>query len=208
MTETASAEAQAPAESNGPPPGDAAPVPTRDRILFATAELFRRQGYNGTGLKQVVAEADAPFGSLYHHFPGGKADMGAQVLDRLEAILEAALFEPLRSDRSPVAKLGAMLDAIASFYEDGRLACLLERLAASVDRRSFRRPLARAFEKWIGAVEELASAAGLPPALARARAEDLVVRVEGALVVAAGSGDTKVFTRTLAALRSSLLART
>ena len=47
-------------------------VPTRDRILFVTAELFRRQGYNGTGLKQVVAEAEAPFGSLYHHFPGGK----------------------------------------------------------------------------------------------------------------------------------------
>ena len=46
--------------------------PTRDRILYATAELFRRQGYAGTGLKQVVAEAQAPFGSLYHHFPGGK----------------------------------------------------------------------------------------------------------------------------------------
>jgi AcrR family transcriptional regulator len=129
------------------------------------------------------------------------------VLDRLEVILEAALFEPLRSDRSPAAKLGAMLDALASFYDDGRQACLLERLAASVDHKSFRRPLARAFERWIDAVEALAREAGLPPALARARAEDLVVRVEGALIVAAGSGDTKVFTRTLAALRSSLLAR-
>ena len=39
-------------------------TPTRERILYATAELFRRQGYSGTGLKQVVAEAQAPFGSL------------------------------------------------------------------------------------------------------------------------------------------------
>ena len=38
---------------------------TRDRIVYATAELFRRQGYTGTGLKQIVAEADAPFGSLF-----------------------------------------------------------------------------------------------------------------------------------------------
>ena len=38
---------------------DAVVTPTRERILYATAELFRRQGYSGTGLKQVVAEAQA-----------------------------------------------------------------------------------------------------------------------------------------------------
>src|SRR5262249_50625161 len=118
-----------------------------------------------------------------------------------------ALSEPLRSGRSPASKLAAMLDAVSSFYEDGRLACLLERLAASVDRKSFRRPLARAFEKWIDAVEALARESGLPPALARSRAEDLAGRLEGALVVAAGTGDTKVFTRTIAALRASVLLR-
>ena len=32
-----------------------------------------RYGYTGTGLKQIVAAANAPFGSLYHHFPGGQA---------------------------------------------------------------------------------------------------------------------------------------
>src|SRR5262249_35767872 len=141
------------------------------------------------------------------YFPDGKVDMAGQVLDRLESILEAALFEPLRSGRSPASKLAAMLDAVSSFYEDGRLACLLERLAASVDPQSLRPPPARACEKWIDAVEALARESGLPPALARSRAEDLVVRVEGALVVAAGTGDTKVFTRTIAALRASVLLR-
>src|SRR6185312_16348333 len=78
MTETAS-------------PAAAAKVPTRDRILFATAELFRRQGYNGTGLKQVVAEADAPFGSLYHHFPGGKAELGDEVIRKAGAFFQAMM---------------------------------------------------------------------------------------------------------------------
>ena len=48
---------------------------TKERIVNASAELFRRQGYTGTGLKQVVAEADAPFGSLYHFFHGGKEQL-------------------------------------------------------------------------------------------------------------------------------------
>src|SRR5436190_20967142 len=76
----------------------AMPAETKDRIVGAGAELFRRQGYNGTGLKQIVAEANAPFGSLYHFFPGGKAELGGQVIHEsglmyrrlIEAILDAA----------------------------------------------------------------------------------------------------------------------
>ena len=37
---------------------------TKERILGVTAELFRQYGYTGTGLKQIVANANAPFGSL------------------------------------------------------------------------------------------------------------------------------------------------
>src|SRR6266513_2662154 len=55
---------------------------TKERILDVTAELFRRYGYTGTGLKQVVANANAPFGSLYHFFPGGKQQLGEEVIRR------------------------------------------------------------------------------------------------------------------------------
>src|SRR3972149_8976232 len=53
---------------------------TRERILGVSAEIFRRQGYEGTGLKQIVAAAKVPFGSLYHFFPGGKEQLGAEAI--------------------------------------------------------------------------------------------------------------------------------
>jgi hypothetical protein len=99
-----------------------------------------------------------------------------------------------------------MLDSIDAFYEGGRKACLLERLVASVDRTRFRRPLRRAFTVWMDAVEALCLEAGLPKTVARARAEDFVVRIEGALVVCAGTDDHSVFTRTIKDLRASVLA--
>jgi hypothetical protein len=40
----------APRPATDVPTRDRARVPTRDRILYASAELFRRQGYAGTGL--------------------------------------------------------------------------------------------------------------------------------------------------------------
>ena len=62
------------------------PAETKDRIVGAGAELFRRQGYTGTGVKQIVAEANAPFGSLYHFFPGGKEELGAATIRHSGAI--------------------------------------------------------------------------------------------------------------------------
>jgi AcrR family transcriptional regulator len=53
---------------------------TRQRIVETTAELFRRQGYNATGIKRIVTDAKAPFGSIYHFFPGGKEQLGAEVI--------------------------------------------------------------------------------------------------------------------------------
>lgn len=55
------------------------------------------------------------------------------------------------------------------------------------------------------AVETLCLEAGLSSTVARARAEDFVVRVEGALIVAAGTDDYGVFARTIKDLRSSVL---
>src|SRR3954468_23053760 len=55
-------------------------TPTRQRIVEAGAELLRVKGYTGTGVKEIVVLAQAPFGSLYHHFPGGKEQLGEAVI--------------------------------------------------------------------------------------------------------------------------------
>src|SRR5436190_23352155 len=45
-------------------------------MVRSAVQLFRRHGYNGTGLREVLADSAAPRGSVYHHFEGGKAQRG------------------------------------------------------------------------------------------------------------------------------------
>ena len=183
-----------------------APLLTKPDMLGRLMDLFRAKGFDGASLSDISKWTGLGKSSLYHHFPKGKEDMALQVLAHLEQQLERALFEPMRSTAAPRKKLDRMLDAIDTFYEGGKKACLLERLCASVDATRFRRPLGRAFSRWIDAVEALGVESGLPRAVARGRAEDLVVRIEGALVVCAGTGDTTVFARAIRDLRASVLA--
>ena len=52
---------------------------TRDRMVLAAAGLFRDQGYDGTGFRDVVKAAGTSQGVIYHHFPGGKSELGVAV---------------------------------------------------------------------------------------------------------------------------------
>jgi AcrR family transcriptional regulator len=179
---------------------------SKSDMLDRLMDLFREKGFDGASVSDISEATGLGKSSLYHHFPNGKHEMALQVLARLQDQLERALFEPTRSTGSPQQKLDRMLDAIDAFYEGGTKACLIERLSASVDGTRFRRPLTRVLAAWIDAVEGLGIEAGLPRATARVRGEDLVVRIEGALVLCASSGNTAAFTRTIRDLRESVLA--
>ncbi|OLT36928.1 hypothetical protein BJF79_30330 [Actinomadura sp. CNU-125] len=82
---------------------------TRERVLRTAAELFQRQGYHGTGLNQVLAESNAPKGSLYFHFPDGKEQLAAESVtlsgqEVSEALAAAVLAAP--DGRAGVVALG------------------------------------------------------------------------------------------------------
>jgi TetR/AcrR family transcriptional repressor of lmrAB and yxaGH operons len=53
----------------------------RRPIINAAVTLFRRQGYGGTGLNDIVDESGAPKGSLYHYFPDGKSSIAVAAVE-------------------------------------------------------------------------------------------------------------------------------
>ncbi|WP_433733724.1 TetR/AcrR family transcriptional regulator [Nocardia sp. CA-129566] len=53
---------------------------SRRRIEVAAAGLLARHGYHGFGLKSLSAAAGLPYGSIYHHFPGGKEEIAVAAI--------------------------------------------------------------------------------------------------------------------------------
>ncbi|MCC8980937.1 TetR/AcrR family transcriptional regulator [Bradyrhizobium acaciae] len=54
---------------------------SRDLILHSAAQLFRRQGFSATTLRQIAARAKIKAGSIYYHFDS-KEEILDEVLDR------------------------------------------------------------------------------------------------------------------------------
>src|ERR1700722_19859684 len=128
---------------------------TRDRIVDASAELFRLQGYSATGVKQIVAAAQAPFGSIYHHFPGGKEQLGAEAIRASGALYE--LLIPAVVDPAPdlVSAVRAFFAGAAEHLRetDYAAACPIATIALEVSSTSepMRQACADVFESWIDA---------------------------------------------------------
>jgi TetR/AcrR family transcriptional repressor of lmrAB and yxaGH operons len=89
----------------------------RDAILATAIRLFRRQGYAATGLNEIVADSGAPKGSLYHYFPGGKAEIG-QIAVEQAAVRVAKTLRAL-FDRAPDAGDQLAVWMKASRWQDG-----------------------------------------------------------------------------------------
>ncbi|MGW5684913.1 TetR/AcrR family transcriptional regulator [Nonomuraea sp. NPDC003754] len=168
---------------------------TKERILDASAELFRRNGYTGTGLKQIVAAAGAPFGSIYHFFPGGKEQLGEEVI-RSSGMMYVQLFDALIAPApDPVSGIEAFFAAAAeTLVETGYAdACPIATVALEVagTNEALRGATADVFTAWIAAGTEGFARFGLAPEAARRLTICLVTSLEGAFVLCRSLRDTE-----------------
>src|SRR5580700_6064352 len=87
--------------------------PPRERMVRSAAQLIRRKGVSGTGMREIVTDANAPRGSLQHYFPGGKEELVSDALlwmgDVSARRIQRCLSE--LESRTPSALLASIVDA-------------------------------------------------------------------------------------------------
>ena len=91
---------------------------TRDRIIVATNELFRRHGYNGTSLSQISDAANAPIGSIYHFFPGGKEALAVAVVETTGAVYRDLFISIVTEADDPAAAYVDFFAGAAALLEE------------------------------------------------------------------------------------------
>jgi AcrR family transcriptional regulator len=168
---------------------------TKERILQTTERLFRRQGFNGTGLKQIVAEANAPFGSLYHFFPGGKEQLGAEAIRSSGLMYQNLVTGVFELAPDAVQGVRDCFNAAAAVLRetDYADACPIETVALEVasTNETLREACADVFDGWIVEGTRRFVAAGIDADEARDLAVLLISALEGAFVLARGMKDAR-----------------
>ncbi|MEZ5205382.1 MAG: TetR/AcrR family transcriptional regulator [Acidimicrobiales bacterium] len=160
---------------------------TRQRMIRSTARLIRRQGYYGTGLNDIVAEADAPKGSLYFHFPGGKVQLAAEALDLFGTNVERMLADGIVELGSASAAVAAYLDRVADGFDARGTGngCAIAVVAAEAapSEPALAEATSRALRLWTDGLTRQLVNEGHPELQAHALATTAIAAIEGAILL-------------------------
>lgn len=161
---------------------------TQDRIVIAAARLIQRQGYVGTGIKQIAKEADATLGSVYHFFPGGKEAVAVAAIAHGREEFADLLRAALDGEDDPAEAVDACARLLArelraSGWTDGCpvTAAALETLGTD---SPIQQACADALRTWQNLVADKLLGCGLPSPEARDLAATVINTLEGAEVTA------------------------
>jgi TetR/AcrR family transcriptional repressor of lmrAB and yxaGH operons len=178
---------------------------SKQRLVSAAVALFSQQGYEATGVKEIAQRGQAPMGSFYFHFPGGKQALGVAALERGAEDFGRLLGSLLESSDSLGDALAGCATALADLLEasswlDG---CPVATTALESVGRSpvLLTAAARAFEQWQEVLRRRMERAGLDPAASAELASTTLSLLEGAEMLARVQRSTLPLQHAASALR-------
>ncbi len=168
-------------------------------------KTFRAKGYEGAALSDLSAATGLAKASFYHRFPGGKPELGRATLAEAGKRFADTVLRPLQSKVPADKRWSAMLDGVALFYADGANACLMNSMTIGDGAALFGKDIRLTLNAWEKLISAVFEESGTAAIVARQQAEDVIIRIEGALVVARMKDKPEVLAMTLEALRQWLM---
>lgn len=184
------------------------PPTTRDKLIGAMIHTLQHRGLHGAGLSEILAQAGAPKGVLYHHFPGGKNALAVAAIEATVSYTCAMLDKLMQSEADPASALRAWIERAqrgltSSGFERGcpLAAVALESTAADTE---IRQALAAGFDAIRSRISQALQAAGHEAARAQGIAALIVAAYEGGLLQARVANDSTPMVQATAALLTLL----
>jgi TetR/AcrR family transcriptional repressor of lmrAB and yxaGH operons len=167
--------------------GDVSDATTRERMISTAMTLFRREGYQATSWRRLVEEAGTPWGSAYHHFPGGKEQLAVAAIELGTAVVTKTV-------RRAFERNETIEDAVSWWYrkagealaaDDYRGGCPLATITLEMAHASpaITKACEDAFAAWHALLVDLLGGHGADGDKAEDLATAIVTNLEGALLV-------------------------
>jgi TetR/AcrR family transcriptional repressor of lmrAB and yxaGH operons len=155
----------------------------RSNMVEGAVKLLATQGVEGTSFKEVLAVADAPRGSVYHHFPGGKSELLHAALDRASEEARGAL--EMSRGQSAADVLEHFLALWRALLDGSHVSagCAVLSVTVAGADGDILDHVGTIFRGWTDQLAELFVAGGMPEDTAHRMATVAIAATEGAVVL-------------------------
>lgn len=180
---------------------------SREKAITQLIPVFQQYGYEGATLSRLSQATGLGRSSLYHHFPKGKEEMASAVLEYIGQCFETTILSALRTQNEPLQRLRVMCQNLDEFYHHGQKSCLLNVITFGEGNDLFHTQIQQMLNCWIDELTTVLVEAGIKPEIAKDRALEAVILIQGALVLARGLDNTAPFEDVIASIPERLLEK-
>lgn len=173
-------------------------------IVEGLINVFKHKGYDGASLSDLAAATGIAKASLYHRYPGGKPELGRTALAEAGRNFALLILKPLQTSKPAAERLAAMLDGVGAFYGAESPACLMNTLTLGDALPLFGKDIRNTHNAWQKLIARALEELGRTEAQATDEADDMIARIQGALVLTRLSDRTNSLSAMLERIRASL----
>ncbi|WP_462413437.1 TetR/AcrR family transcriptional regulator [Neobacillus sp. Marseille-QA0830] len=157
---------------------------SKEKILNAASALFRKQGYHATSLSQITELSDAPRGSVYYYFPGGKEELAKEAIQQTGIRIKHQIHESLSLFEDTALGVNHWIKRIAEKLEQKGESVTVSLVAMSSEvwssSETLRQTCQEVYGEWEQLYVEKLVCSGYPPEEARRLATAIQSWIEGA----------------------------
>ncbi len=163
---------------------------SRAKMVRSAASLFSARGMTATSFSDVVADSGAPRGSIYHHFPEGKAQLTEEAIRWVAERVAAH-----QSGYSGTTAAGVLERFIGMWRNvvtasQGKSGCALAGVVVDTGNEEQLLAIARAgFRSWIDILTGQLTTTGIAADRAQGIAMASLAGMEGALILCRAEGN-------------------
>jgi AcrR family transcriptional regulator len=172
-------------------------------MIQSALVLMGENGVEATSFSQVIEHSGAPRGSIYHHFPGGKAQLVEEAV-RYAGGFITNLLAARMDNEDPVAAVDATIDFWLKALQRSNYSVGCPVLAATLESNELpgaRAAAREAFERFQSSYSRLLEQAGVPAERASSLAAIAVAATEGGIILARAQHSDAPLERVVAELR-------
>jgi|tagenome__1003787_1003787.scaffolds.fasta_scaffold20981691_4 AcrR family transcriptional regulator len=177
----------------------------RELMIRTAIDLMRERGVEATSFSEVLAASGAPRGSIYHHFPDGKAQLIEEATRAAGALIIRS--EEIALERGSLHALHVLADYWRAVLQNSDFAAGCPVAAVAVEGELLpraREAATEAFKDWETLFAQTLEREGLTPTRARALATMVIAASEGAVIMARAEGGLGPLNRVIPELEAML----
>lgn len=159
----------------------------REKILKTASELMEKQGYHGTGLKEIIQTSGAPKGSLYYYFPDGKEQLASEAILQAGKTVSDRFRERTAAEPNAAQAIRGFLYMVAqrmeetNFYTGSTMTMIA--METVVESKRINQACQQGYMMLIEAFRDKLLSGGMDATRAGNMAEMIIAAVEGGIIL-------------------------